>query len=543
MFAHILVVIIVAIAISGFAERRNAQPALVVAVLGLAASFIPGVPALELEPDIILGIVLPPMLFSAASDFSFGSFIKRLGSIINLGVLMVFATAIAVAAVAGFSVPGLTPMAALVLGAVLAPPDAVTAITIGRKAGLPGGLMTVLKGESLINDAAALTLFAVAVAATTGTHAFIDNLLLYFLYAATVGVITGLVMGQIAAFARRKLGNPSLATAVSVILPFAAYLVAEELHASGVLAVVAAGFAIGHSSAESGYEERIQERQFWRTVDTLLETFVFAYIGLQLRFVITDADEAGYDLGQLLFAAGAIFLATTAIRFAWVFGTALIARWRTRAVLKRFDQRTPPPGRRPPHQPATPLTWKENTVLAWTGMRGVVTLAAAAGVPTLVASGAAFPGREAILTIAFLVTIATLLIQGSTLPWMIRALDLSGEEDQSHAQEQHHLARAIAQQAMLDALDEYRRENPSPAAQRMAELMAQRNFRFEKAAEEGANLDREAIADLSSRLLSARRSKLIAARDARELDDEVMREMLERMDLEQAFMQARGSKH
>ncbi|WP_323015974.1 sodium:proton antiporter, partial [Devosia sp.] len=468
MFAHILLIMIVAIAISGLAERRNAQPALVVATLGLVASFIPGVPSLELEPDIILGIVLPPMLFSAASDFSFGSFIKRLGSIINLGVLMVFATAIAVAAVAGFSVAGLTPMAALVLGAVLAPPDAVTAITIGRKAGLPSGLMTVLKGESLINDAAALTLFAVAVAATTGTHAFIDNLALYFLYTATVGVLAGLVMGQVAAYARRKLGNPSLATAVSVILPFAAYLVAEELHASGVLAVVAAGFAIGHSSAESGYAERIQERQFWRTVDTLLETFVFAYIGLQLRFIITDAQDAGYDLVRLVLTAGAIFLSTVAIRFAWVFCTALIARWRTRALLKRFEHHPPPPGRRRLGQGVMPLTWKENTVLAWTGMRGVVTLAAAAGVPTTVASGADFPGREAILTIAFLVTIATLLIQGSTLPWMIGALDLSGEEDKSHAQEQHRLARSLAQQAMLEALEAYRRENPSPAAQRMA---------------------------------------------------------------------------
>lgn len=542
MFAETLVVIIVAIGISAFAERSNFQPALLVAIVGLGASFIPGLHRLELEPEIILGVVLPPLLFSAASDFSFTSFAKRLGSIVNLGVFLVFASAVAVAVVATWTVPGMPITAALVLGAIVAPPDAVTAIAIGSKAGLPSGLMTVLKGESLINDAAALTLLAVAVATTAGTHAFIDNTALYFLYAAVVGVVIGLVIGHGAQFARRRLANPSLATVVSVIVPFAVYLVAEELHASGVLAVVAAGFALGHHGTQAGYEERMQERQFWRTIDTLLETFVFAYIGLQLRFVIDDAFGAGLDISDLLLAGIAIFVTTVAVRFGWVFVTAVMARRRHRAVMQRLAEPRRRPDRRPSPTPKTPLTWKENAVLSWTGMRGVVTLAAAAGIPFMTVSGDPFPYREAIVALAFLVTIATLLVQGISLPWLIERLSLEDDDDKAYAEEQHQLARRLAHEANADALAEFRRTNTSPRSQRLADAMAKRADRAsaeeeeEEAEERGWGFDPKEAFQLGQLLLDARRKRLIAARDARELDDNMLREVLEQMDLEQALM-------
>ncbi|MGV3574873.1 MAG: Na+/H+ antiporter [Devosia sp.] len=542
MFAEILVVIIVAIGISAFAERSNFQPALLVAIVGLGASFIPGLYRLELEPEIILGVVLPPLLFSAASDFSFTSFAKRLGSIVNLGVFLVFASAVAVAVVATWTVPGMPITAALVLGAIVAPPDAVTAIAIGSKAGLPSGLMTVLKGESLINDAAALTLLAVAVATTAGTRAFIDNTALYFLYAAVVGVVLGLVIGHGAQFARRRLANPSLATVVSVIVPFAAYLVAEELHASGVLAVVAAGFASGHHGTQAGYEERMQERQFWRTIDTLLETFVFAYIGLQLRFVIDDAFGAGLDISDLLLAGVAIFVTTVAVRFAWVFVTAVMARRRHRAVMRRLAEPRRHPERPPMPKPETPLTWKENAVLSWTGMRGVVTLAAAAGIPFMTVSGESFPYREAIVALAFLVTIATLLVQGISLPWLIERLSLEDDDDKAYAEEQHQLARRLAHEANADALADFRLTHTSPRSQRLADAMAKRADRAsaeeqqEETEERGWGFDPKEAFQLGQLLLDARRKRLIAARDARELDDNVLREVLEQMDLEQALM-------
>jgi CPA1 family monovalent cation:H+ antiporter len=536
MFAHILVVIIVAIAITALAERRNVQPALLVAMVGLAASFIPGIPRLELAPEIILGIFLPPMLFSAASDFSFSSFARRLGSIVNLGVFMVFGTAALVGLIANMLVPGLGA-AAIVLGAVLAPPDAVAAIAIGRKAGLPTAVMTVLKGESLINDAAALTLFTVAVAAVAGTHTFIASTPLYFLYAALLGIVVGMVIGHLARIARRKLTNPSLATAISVIVPFAAYLLAEELHASGVLAVVAAGFALGHHATESGYAERMQERNFWRTIDTLLETFVFAYIGLQLRFVIGDAAAAGYAIWQLLGASAAIFLATILIRFAWVFGTAALGRWRHRRISRRLASLSPERARHYPI-PQPPLAWKENLVIAWTGMRGVVTLAAAAGIPAVTATGADFPGRNAILAIAFFVTIATLVIQGLSLPWLIRALQLDDTRDRQFIAEQQALAQQFCDEADRQTVAAHLATDLDLENRKLAEFVARRLATKDTAADLQFNPD--ASFWLGSVLLEARRARLIAARDARELDDTVLRDTLEQMDIEQAFMHRMG---
>lgn len=535
MLAYVLIVIVVALAVSALAERRNVQPALLVVMVGLGASYIPGIPRLELHPEIILGVVLPPMLFSAARNFSFAEFRRRMGSIVNLGVFLVFGTTVATGAAVLGALPELLPITALIIGVVVAPPDAVTAITIGGRAGLPRRLMTVLKGESLINDAAALTLFTVLVATAAGTHAFIDNVPLYFLYTASIGIIVGLVIGNLAQIARRVLASAALSTALSVIIPFAAYLVAEELHASGVLAVVAAGFAMGHHGVQAGYEERLQESAFWRTLDTLLETFVFAYIGLQLRFVITDAYQASFDLWDLALATAAIVIASVVVRFAWIFATALIGRWRYRLTGEDRRQARHASGSRVREKPAKPLSWRENTVLAWTGMRGVVTLAAAAGTPLVVADGSAFPGREAILALAFLVTIATLLIQGLSLPWLIAKLKLEDPDHESFMHAQRQRADIMVRQATQETLNAYAADHPDAAAQRMVSVMRQR-LSHENKIESARTLDAEAALALGKLLLETRRSRLVDARDQMELDDMVVREMLEDLDIEQAFM-------
>lgn len=534
MFAHVLIVVTIALAVSALAERRNVQPALLVVMVGLAASFLPGIPPLELEPEFILTIVLPPMLFSAARDFSFADFRRRMGSIVNLGVFLVFISTLGVSVAALGVLPALLPITALILGVVIAPPDAVAAIAIGRRAGLPVGLMTVLKGESLINDAAALTIFAVLVAVATGTHAFIDNIPLYFLYAAGIGIIVGLVIGNLAQWARRLLASPALATALSVIIPFAAYLTAEELHASGVLAVVAAGFAMGHHGVQAGYEERMQETGFWRTVDTLLETFVFAYIGLQLRFVIADANEAGFDNGELASATLVIFIAMVAMRFLWVFGSAALGRWRYRRIMARLARPADRKGRRR-MTPQPPLSWKENIVLAWTGMRGVVTLAAAAGTPLVVAGGGPFPGREAIVSLAFLVTIASLLIQGLTLPWLIGRLHLEDPGHDRFVAAQRALAETLTRTATDEALNAYAKDNPGAESARLVAIMRQR-FRSEQKMEKPSGVAPAEALAIGKLLLEARRSRLVAARDNMELDDTIVRDMLEKLDLEQAFM-------
>jgi monovalent cation/hydrogen antiporter len=498
IFSQLLIVVIAAIAITIFAERRNIQAPLLIALLGLAASFIPGVPRLELEPEVILTIVLPPLLFSAASEFSFVSFVRRLGSIVNLGVFLVAVTTGFVGAIAAAAVPHMTLPVALVLAAVISPPDAVTAVAIGRKLGLPSRLMTVLKGESLINDAAALTFFSFTAAAVAGTHIFIGNMPLYFLYSAVVGIITGVTLGAVVHRIRLRVTNPSLATVLTVLVPFTAYLLAQEFQASGVLAVVAAGFSLGHNAPEASYAARIQERQFWKTLDALLEAFVFAYIGLQLRFVIEDAVAAGFDLWSLLGTAGVVLLAVIAIRIPWVFVTAALGRWRHGRILTwltrqrdnprrqaaRFAARANENPRRAERRkriergrarvPPEPFSWKENLIISWTGMRGVVTLAAAAGIPLVTASGEAFPGRDVIQAIAFVVTIGTLLIQGLTLPWLIEWLRVSNAGDAEREAAQRKLAEYVGRKASLEAVTAFRDRQTTDAGRQMAESLMQR---------------------------------------------------------------------
>ena len=528
MLAQILIVMIAAIAVSVVAERRGVQPPLLLASVGLIASFIPGLDRLELEPEIILTVVLPPLLFSVASDFSFVSFVRRLGSIANLGVLLVIVTAEVVGGIAASLIPGMTLAAALVLGAVVSPPDAITATAVGRQLGLPLRMMTVLKGESLINDAAALTLFTFATATVAGTDLLIDNFLLYLAYSAVAGIVIGLLIGRAVHWIRVRVTSPTLSTVATVLVPFAAFLVAEELHASGVMAVVMAGFSLGSSARDSTFAARIQERQFWRTVDGVLEAFVFAYIGLQLRFVIEDVERSGLPLWELFGIAFIVFLAVIAVRLAWVFVTARIARSRYRAWQR--GGRRGKGGR----DPLPPFTWRENLVIAWSGMRGVVTLAAAAGIPLTTASGLPFPGRDVAQAIAFVVTIGTLLLHGLTLPWLIRRLGISAGDEASYHEAQRTLAEQVARDAMRVHLGGIRDRTTDPATRSAAEGMLRR-LGTQPAPAAPAPDDDQLIA-LSRQLLTTRRAAVIKARDDRRLDDEVMREVLEQMDLEQAML-------
>ncbi len=276
-------------------------------------------------------------LFSAAVNFSFPpTFIRNIRPILGLGVALVMVTAFAVAAVSAWLVVvPLTFGGALVLGAIVAPPDAVTAVAIGRRLGLPKKVMAVLTGESLINDAAALVLFSVAVAQVTGSHTFIANPALLFGYAALLGSAVGAVLGYATLWIRRSLNNPALETVQGLVAPFAAFLLAENVHASGVLAVVAAGFVVGSGTLAAGYQTRLQERYVWNSLDVLLEAFVFAYIGLHLRFVLDDLNEAHESLTSVGLASMIVLAVVVLIRPLSVFvmfGPWLLFQYRDRVA-------------------------------------------------------------------------------------------------------------------------------------------------------------------------------------------------------------------
>jgi CPA1 family monovalent cation:H+ antiporter len=554
---ELILVVVGAIVVTAIAHRRGLEPALIIVVIGIAASFIPGFEAPELDSHILLTVVLPPLLYSAALDFSFPTFLRNIRPILGLGVGLVVVTAFTVAAVSSWLVVvPLTFGTALVLGAIVAPPDAVTAVAVGRKLGLPRKVMAILTGESLINDAAALTLFSIAVAQVAGSHTFIANPVLLFGYSAIVGPLVGAALGLVTLWIRKRLANPGLETVQGLLVPFGAYIAAEELHASGVLAVVVAGFVVGSGTLGAGYQTRLQERYVWNSVDVLLEAFVFAYIGLHLRFVLEDLREAHESLAEVGVAALIVLAIVMLIRPLSVlvmFGRSELSRH----VESRLSVPAPVGGRgalgtrrrgKPPGKwramiDRRSLTWQENVVVSWTGMRGVVTLAAAAAIPVLTVDGEPFPERATIQAIAFVVSVGTLLIQGWTLPLLIGRLRLS-TDDSGYEREQTLQAERVVHDAADEVLTEFRANPPEGLDPRILTEIRNTIARHSQDADEmpdpEAHTPRaEVFAALYRDVLAAQRAALIAERDDGRIEDEAARAMLERLDLQEAGVSAR----
>jgi NhaP-type Na+/H+ or K+/H+ antiporter len=556
---ELILVVVGAIVVTAIAHRRGLEPALIIVVIGSVVSFLPGFEPPELDSHILLTVVLPPLLYSAALDFSFPTFLRNIRPILGLGVGLVVVTAFTVAAVSSWLVVvPLTFATALVLGAIVAPPDAVTAVAVGRKLGLPKRVMAILTGESLINDAAALTLFSIAVVQVAGGHTFIENPFLLFGYSAVVGPIVGGVLGYVTLWIRKRLANPGLETVQGLVVPFAAFIAAEELHGSGVLAVVVAGFVVGNGTLGAGYQTRLQERYVWNSVDVLLEAFVFAYIGLHLRFVLEDLREAHESLGEVAVAAAIVLLIVLVIRPLSVF--AMFGRSKLSShVESRLSVPVPvggrgalgtrvrkkPKGRWRAMIDRRSLSWQENVVVSWTGMRGVVTLAAAAAIPATTVTGDPFPERATIQAIAFVVAIGTLLIQGWTLPLLIGRLQLSRFSDDHAADREEELkAERVVHDAADEVLAEFRAnppENMDPRA--LAEIrttIARHSQDADEMPDPEAHTKRsEVFSALYRQVLSAQRTALIVERDEGRIEDEAVRAMLERLDLQEAGVSAR----
>ncbi len=554
---ELILVVVGAILVTAIAHRRGFEPALMIVVVGIVVSFLPGFEAPELDSHILLTVVLPPLLYSAALDFSFPTFLRNIRPILGLGVGLVVVSAFAVAAVSSWlALVPLTFGTALVLGAIVAPPDAVTAVAVGRKLGLPKRVMAILTGESLINDAAALALFSVAVAQVAGSHTFIENPFLLFGYSAVVGPLVGVALGYATLWIRRRLANPGLETVQGLLVPFAAFIVAEEMHASGVLAVVVAGFVVGNGTLGAGYQTRLQERYVWNSVDVLLEAFVFAYIGLHLRFVLEDLREAHESLVEVAVASAIVLVIVLAIRplsvFAMFGRNKLFRHVETRLSVPAPEHgrgalgtRRKPPGKWRSRIDRRTLSWQENVVVSWTGMRGVVTLAAAAAIPVTTMEGEPFPERATIQAIAFVVSVGTLLIQGWSLPWLIRRLRLSRFNDDHAADREEELkAERVVHAAADEVLTEFRANPPADMDPRMlAEIRAAVARHSEDVDEmpdpEAPTKRAKVFSALYRDVLAAQRAALIAERDEGRIEDEAVRAMLERLDLQEAGVSSR----
>lgn len=489
MGAELFYVLVGSVAVAAFARWRGLPAPLVVTAVALAVSFIPFVPDIEIDGELLLMLTLPPLLYSAALDASFTSFAQSLPHVRRLGVGLVAVTAVVVGVVAWLMIPDLSFAGALLLGAIVGPPDAVSAAAIGRKLGLPRRVMNVLSGESLINDATSLTLVRVFAAIVAGATVTVWQGLGEFALAVVVGVAIGAVFGVALHWLRMHFDDATVATTFGLLMPFGAYAIAEHLEGSGVLAVVAMGFYVGYNQPRTSYTQRQQDKPLWHAVDLLLESFVFAYVGLQLPGVIRTITETSG--GGVLLAALAVFAAVLVTRPVFVFisywwGQAWekfkLRRWkraveqlqndpddRRRRQMKRRAARAEARRRLTGRAKSTPeavrrrvlepkLSWQERVVISWAGMRGVVTLALAAALPHLTNHAMAEGEVELLIAIAFVVTLGTLLLQGLTLPALIRGLKVSRDAEHEHERKQVARVRRISRQAGLDYLQEQQRK-------------------------------------------------------------------------------------
>ncbi len=549
--AELLILLIGSLAVTGFARAKGLPAPLLVTAVALAASFLPGLPAMEIDSEVILTVVLPPLLYSAALDVSWQSFRTSIKQIRRLGIFLVIVTALAVGVVAYFLIPDMTLPAAILLGAIVAPPDAVSAAAIGRKLGLPRRVMTVLSGESLINDAASLTLVRVFTLIIAGTSLTIWQDLGIFGLAIGVGLVVGGVLGVLVHWIRMRINDPVVETIMSILLPFVAYILAEDLSGSGVIAVVTAGLYIGYNSPKEGYATRLQERPLWTSIDVILEGFVFALIGLQLNTVVQDLVDSERSLAQTLTAAVVILLVVIVVRPLFVFENyvrnRINGRW-LRPLRVRLSRGHP--SLRWMRGTAEPkLNWRELTVISWTGMRGVVTLAAAVSV---IANPTKIPAQDTIFVIAFFVTVGTLLLQGLTLPLVIRALKVQDPEEGIEDVRSEMRLNERTTRAAIELIEQRRAEwGERFGVEQTDAFVARLKARLERAAEtfrqdaiEEETEDQQLpsrlrgvqMQDIRRDLLDRRREIVLEEREKGNLDEEVMRRVLVTLDAEELAM-------
>ncbi|MEV8538000.1 Na+/H+ antiporter [Streptomyces sp. NPDC051572] len=519
-----LLLLVAGSAVVAAAARRTPVPApLLLVAVGLVVSYVPGVPDYTLDPEVVLPLLLPPLLYTSATDSSYLDLRAQVRPVALLSVGYVLFATFVVGWAAYVIVPGLPLTAALVLGAVVAPPDAVAATAVARRVGLPSRITTILQGESLLNDATAITAYKVALAAAIGEGATWAGGIWEFLLAAVGGVGVGLLMMVPIHWLRTHLKEALLQNTLSLLIPFVAYGVAEQVHASGVLAVVVVALYLGHRAWEVDFATRLQEEAVWKMVAFVLESAVFALIGLQLPVVLKGLGEyRGLDAAWY---AIAVFLVVVVTRFVWVYPAAFIPRILSARIREREDS----------------PTWKGAMTTAWAGMRGVVSLAIAFSIPLTVHGGGPFPQRNLILFLTFTTVIGTLVVQGLSLPPIIRLLKFPGRDQQAetlaeaNAQAQ---ASRVAEKRLEALLEDERNALPPPLADRLREVLERRrNAVWERLGATnpvtGETVD-DTYRRLSREMISAERSMFVRLRDGRYIDDEMLRTLLRRLDLEEA---------
>ncbi len=524
LFVTLLIVVVI---IVRTANALRLPPAILLLIGGIALSFAPFLGRVELEPEIIFTLFLPPLLFVAGVRTSWRDFRQSLAPIGLMALGLVVLTTLVVGWVAHWIIPGLPWAAAFALGAIVSPTDAVAATSITQSLGVPRRIVTILEGESLVNDATGLVVYRVAVAAVLTGAFSLWQASGEFVLISGGGVLVGLVIGWVVKFFLARIDDAPVENTISLVLPFATYIVADELlRVSGVLAVVATGFVLSRLAFDrNSSETRLQGQAFWNMLDFLFNNALFLLVGLQLRHIVTDL--GAISPGQAV-TYGAIVSATfIATRFVWSFVVTYLPKlWR------------PKPAADDPFP-----DWRSVFVVAWTGMRGAISLAAALGLPLLLSSGAPFPQRNLIIFITFFSILVTLVVQGLTLPSLIGALKL--EDDGKTAREESAARLEVARAALgrIGQIESGGGQMPDWLKGLRRKYQARADLLEETCAPEAgrARATSRDARQLQLEIIGAEREKLAQLRKAGALHEDAARRIRRELDLEEQQLQNHNS--
>ena len=507
---------VVVVALVLLANRLAVPYPVLLVVGGLLLGFVPGLPSLELQPDLVFLLFLPPLLYSDALTTSWRDFRANQRSIGWLAIGLVIGTTCGVAVVAHLAIADLNWPLSFLLGAIVSSTDAVAASSIFSRLGVPDRVEIIVRGESLVNDASALVVYGTAVTAVVAGTFSLPLAAAQFVFVSIGGIVIGLGAGWLGMLIRRRLreNDPVIETAVALLTPFVAYLPAEQLGVSGVLAVVTTGLYVGRKSpAEIPSAVRLQATALWELVSFLINGLVFILIGLQLRSVLRAI--ASRPAGTLVVDAVLISLVVILLRIFWVFPAMFLAH------IQHHQAENDPV-----------LPWRPVSVVAWSGMRGVVTLATALALP-LEAHGRPFPQRDLLVFLTFGVILFTLVLQGLSLPGLIKILGV-GQDDTEQREEE--LARAATARAALALLDQstdrpYMRKGlvegiRASYLRRLEHLDAHTRGAIEDGHPQPAH-------DLRKELIDVERFTLIDLRNRNVISDTVLRRIQKELDLEE----------
>jgi Na+/H+ antiporter len=538
----VLCAVAVIVAVRWIAGRTGLPAAALLTIVGILYALLPG-PNVELQPKLILTFVIPPLLYSAALDSSLIDIRRNLRIVISLSVLLVLATAMLIGVGFDLWVSGATLAAGVALGAAVAPPDPVAALAVGRRAGLPSNIITVIQGEGLLNDATALTILSVAVASATGKGFSFPAAVGQFVFAAAGGVVAGIAVAYVVRLLRQVRTDPLSANAISLATPFAAYLLGEELGVSGVLAVVVAGLIVGHDAPRyASGASRLQTGAVWRLADFLLEGLVFLLIGQQLPAVVSEL--AQYDTSTVVIAVAVSVGVVLLLRPLWLVLTQLLPRsLHTRLGGEAEAEETDEPARERLRE--KPLNRAEVTALSWAGTRGVISLAA------IFSIAAPFPDLALLHFCAFIVVLVTLLGQGLTFAPLVRWLGLRA--NRADLARERNEARSASVRAALDRLDDIQHEQHDHVEDRAIETMRKQleirleRYRrrldlLEKADSEDVPTSPQYEAALMVRraVIESQREELLRWRDAGNINDETLRVLERELDHEERLLPDRS---